>query len=127
MYLIVSSDDCKDLYPENNIWDFTIELPVALVASKYRAALSAVYFKKKVIRGSFCIVYSDICEDSVYNGVQKRILGTFSQPGNIENPPYLNLVGDWIKRIRFKIELCELQENPDSEQVIFFAIHLQEK
>ena len=127
MYLIVSSDDCKDLYPENNIWDFTVELPVALAASKYRAALSAVYFKKKVIRGSFCVVYSDICEDSVYNGAQKRILGTFSQPGNIENPLYLNLIGDWIKRIRFTIELCEVEETPETDQTIFFAIHLREK
>ena len=127
MYLIVSSDDCKDLYPNNNIWDFTIELPIALVANKYRAALTGVYFKKKVTKNSFCIVFSDICEESVYNGVQKRVLGTFPKPGNIENPPYLNLIGVWVKRIRFKIELCEVEENPVSEQTIFLVIQLQEK
>jgi hypothetical protein len=127
MYLIVSSDDCKDLYPDNNIWDFTVELPIPLVTKNYRAALTGVYFKKRVTKGSFCVVFSDICEESVYSGTQKRILGTFFQPGNIENPPYLNLLGDWVKRIRFKVQLCEVETYPDSDQSIFFVIHLQEK
>ena len=98
MYVHIQQRDCEILYPENNTSQFTVELPTGLRGSQL--ALTQIYFKPE----TFCVLYADIIDESIYNCSLQPGLGTFFTSGYRPNPAYLNIVEPWVKRVTFTIE-----------------------
>ena len=116
MYVYISSSDCSLLYPDNTSSQFFVELPVAINAEKYKVGLTQIYFKGE----AFCTLTSSICEESIINCSLQPVIATFYKSGNISQPAYKSLVGDWIKRIHFSLQ--------SSEKIgdFYFTLHFKE-
>ena len=127
MYVFVSSDDCKDIYPNNAIVQFSVELPREIDSEHYQVALTHVYFKSRVIKGTYNIVYCDIVQESFINGECASVLGCFFQPGGFDQPIYLDLKPGLIKRLHFRITSTNGPLLEDIDKAIFFTLHFKEK
>ena len=102
MFLYISSEDSKELYPSNTVSDFTVELPRVVRGSLL--SLHHVYFTEsgtanKVLYYVLC----DLVEASVVGGKEEQVLGTFYQTGDIITPQPLNVTSQSFKRIRIRI------------------------
>ena len=77
-YLYLSSLDSKQLYPSNASNRFIINLPKALkISGLWEVCLTEViYFQDFTTqkKPQFLLIHSDICEESVINGVKLPIL-----------------------------------------------------
>lgn len=123
MFLYVASDDCKDIYPNNSCWDFTVELPEE-VQGVCRVALTQVFFKQKSFARGLYFVICDICEESVVKGKRERILGTFFTPGSLDSPDYIGTSRDPIKRLRFSVKDIHFETPKDYSGALNFTLHL---
>lgn len=103
MYIIASSEDSKDIYPNNSWTDFTVELPKQLdLSDNYSVALTHIFFNYKFRKSCFYI-FTSICETSVVKAEERNFLALFSEPGGVSNPLYLKINQNTVKRIRFII------------------------
>lgn len=102
MYLFVSSDDCKDLYPANTPINFTVELPQPVEGT--HISLHHVYYTKRPqATKEYYYVLCDLVEPSVLAGKEKRVLGSFFEKGSLEHPQDIALISSFVKRINIKI------------------------
>lgn len=119
MFVVISPNDSKSIYPLNTWTNFTVDLPQSIVNARtsYRVGLTHVFFKKsKLQKSPFYHVFSSICDSSVVAGKELALLGTFSEKGAIYSPYYQNLVEDNIQRISITILTPDLSI-PTSEDL----------
>lgn len=122
MYLYLSSLDSLAYFPQNNFWDFTVELPKSINTEDYQLALTHIFYKGKV--QDYCFVYCDAVESSVVKGGEDCVLGAFYDKGVVDSPHYLNLITNSLKRIRIKVVGGKLSA-PNTP--LFLTLHLREK
>ena len=115
MYVHITSTECQLFYPDNTSTEFTVELPVPITKSS-QVGLTQVYFKGE----AFCVLSTDICEESILNCSLRPVLATFCKSGDIVNPVYKPVTLDWIKRIRFSLQSSEKIED------FKFTLHFKE-
>ena len=116
MLLFVSSEDTKAYYPDNKVYDFTVELPQSLTGSYL--ALQHVYFKvKESTPEEYYYVQCDQVQESVIAGKEAKVLGSFWQSGNLDCSQPLRLVSRHIKRLRFRISTRKFEVPTDLVEV----------
>lgn len=106
-YLFISSEDSKDLYPNNNWFDFTVELPQDLnVLGKWEVAILDIFLSGPV-RSSMNLC-SDLCVESYSQGSFSPVLRNIPQSskGYISYPIgfYFELIRNNIKRFRIYMQ-----------------------
>ena len=122
MYLFVSSNDCKELYPNNSPTDFTVELPQAITGT--HLSLRHVYFRKRQSGAkSYYYLLCDLVEPSVLAGKETTVLGSFFERGNLEYPQTQGLACASFKRIRLRV-INSNHEIPEDLGPIFFTIEV---
>lgn len=99
MYLHLSSNDSKDTHPNNENWDFTIDLKkdVWCIGEWECSLVDCNYISKKDELYLFC----DICSDSFIHNNYLPLLRIIS--GEIRNLFYLPITREHISRIRVYI------------------------
>jgi hypothetical protein len=122
MYLLLSPNDCKELYPANTPSDFIVELPQSITGT--HISLIEVYYKKKPGSGQLYYVLCDLVESSVVGGREVALLGTFFQRGTIDYPRELGLVTKYFKRIRIRVFNADF-ETSNTSDVILFTIKVE--
>lgn len=122
MYLFVSSDDCKDLYPENSAVNFTVELPQALTGNFI--ALQHVFYKKqeKEVKGYYYVLCDNI-QSSVLGGKEVKVLGSFFETGSLQCPQELPLVNHTIKRLNIRL-LTRTLKVPTNLSTIYLTLKI---
>ena len=117
MFLYLSPEDSKELYPSNTVSDFIVELP--RVVSGSQLSLHHVYYRKSQQgRKKLYYVLCDLVESSVLGGKEEQVLGVFFQSGLITPQP-LNITNQAFKRIRVRILNRELSVPDDLVSVNF--------
>ena len=122
MYLYTSCDDSKGLFPQNDCWDFIVELPKSL-ENYSKVALTHVWFRSKAIKGSYYYLLCDVVESSVVGGIEAPVLATFYEPGAVGNPAYIKLTLDSIKRLRLTVKSADKKPLQDITKEIYFTLH----
>ena len=104
IHLFLNSIDSINTHPNNNPFDFTIELPEALVLDgEWECALSDIYYDNSAINEEL-FVFSDICNDSyVYNN-RLPILRKVNKPDIFTLPYFTSVNLREIQRIRIFIK-----------------------
>ena len=101
MYIFLSSTDCANTYPSNNVWDFTVDISqhvnlsgnweVALMELQYTGARSELY------------IYSDICSSSYVNNGFLPLLRIGNKSMSFQHPYFLTIPHSNISHIRIYI------------------------
>jgi hypothetical protein len=117
MYLLLSPNDCKELYPSNTPSDFIVELPQSITGT--HISLIEVYYKAIQEFSQFHYVLCDLVESSVVGGKEVALLGTFFQRGTLNSPRELGLVTRYIKRIRIKVLNADFEASNNLDLVLF--------
>ena len=100
MYIFLSSSDCRDSHPENNAWDFTIDLNCLQFDANWECSLTDVYYD-----GNFGELYicSDLCTTSYVNDAYLRILRVVNSPTVFIKPYFIPLSRTCIDHVRVYI------------------------
>lgn len=102
MFLYLSSEDSKELYPFNTATDFTVELP-KVVTGTHLSLHHIHYSKRDQTPKVYYYILCDLVEASVVGGKEEQVLGAFYQRGDLLSPKPLVLTTQAFKRIRFRI------------------------
>lgn len=101
MYLFLNSIDCLKSHPDNNVFDFTIDLGKQLVLKgKYQCALTEIEYKGKC---GDLYVYTDLVDSSYVTGGFLPILRIVKKPVVIEKPYYLDVTRELVSKLRVYI------------------------
>lgn len=122
MFLYLSSVDSVLFFPDNNFWEFTVELPNSLDGERYRVALTSVYCKD--LQQDYYYVYCNAIESSVVGDKYGNVLAVFTQSGPVEPLQYHNFAQNSVKRLKFTVESRTLQH---LDHTVYFVLHLLEK
>ena len=101
MYLFLSSSDCKKSHPNNNAWDFTVDLTTYLQLNDiWECALTDINYA-----GDFgdLYVFTDLCASSYVNNSYLPILRVTSSASVFNAPYFIEIPRNFIERIRVYI------------------------
>lgn len=131
-YLYLTSEDSKETHPENNSFDFTVELPRSLtLEGDWECSLKELGFSNQ-IKSDFLYICSDICEESlacdtvypilrvIYND-QKRKWKALT----FQDPFYIKLRRQNVSRIRIFIRGRRLEPLVTENTLLKCTVHLR--
>ena len=101
MYLFLSSSDCNGSHPDNNAWDFTIDLQNDLyLNTDWECALMDINYN-----GDFgeLYIYTDLCTPSYVNNAYLPLLRVINSAGQFAVPYFMRIPRNIIERIRIYI------------------------
>ena len=123
MYLFLSPDDSKNLYPDNSPADFIVELPRTICGNSI--SLQHVYYKvKEASTRQLHYILCDLVEASIVGGQEKRALGSFFQSGSVESAQELPLSSKTFRRIRIKVINSKFEDD-QTLSAIYLTVKIQ--
>lgn len=127
MYILVSSLDSRDLYPENSYSDFTVELHRGIDTRTFEIALIQV-FGVSFPGNQLFYIFSPVCQTSLVSGEERDLLGQFYEFGSVSNPIYNKFAQESVKRIRFSLRTPQIETpRARNKAVIYLTLHLRDK
>ena len=102
MYLHLASTDCKDSYPNNHPWDFTVNIGQHInLQGGWEVAMTEISYDNSAFIDLY--VYSDICSSSYVTGSLLPLLRITNTPAVFTVPHYIPLSRDAISHLRVYI------------------------
>ena len=96
LYVILSSDNSKDYFPNNSPASFRSHLNIPLILNgMWRVAIVEANISTTISKTEALLVHSNICDDSIVNGYSKPLLRRLMSvdPGNwsiiLDSPHYV--------------------------------------
>lgn len=136
LYLYLSSNSCKDIYPSNNANAFRVKLPQTLhlyEAEKWSVALLDINLPKleEGYKPGYITLESSVCKPSVYKNGSRQVLHRlyFSQirkgsPIMISSPRYVQLNVSHIDTFDMCITDSSGQIEPFKKGTVDCTLHL---
>lgn len=123
MYLNLSSRDSLKFHPQNNSYDFIIELPNQIVG-RYKCALFD-FFCDSAFTGDL-YVYTDICEPEYVSDSVLPLLRIVSEAGELTTPHFKVCSRQQFKRINIYIRDRDFNTPSFDIGVVRMTIALEE-
>lgn len=128
-YLYISSEDCKQLFPKNNISHFEVELPETLYLSKGKweiALMEATYDKDIHKDYESMYLLCNLCEDSfVHNNKQPILRKVQWNTSYRVLQHFVDVTTTQIRHIRLRF--VDLQLQPVTQSGSFYCTLLLQK
>ena len=126
-YLFVSSNDSKNIYPNNNASEFWIELPTHLILrGKWEIALIEIKLSSSEIN-DYLILF-DGCECSFVKDSFRPVL-RFIESGTMHriysNPIYISVTRDRLERLHLFLLPCNGLQSSLSTETLKCTLHLR--
>ena len=130
MYIYICSDQCDSVYPDNNVYDFIIDLPRTL-ANPYgdlRMALVDLYLVRHFRCDGIYMLTADVLNSSPTHGSEQSVLACYSLRAQkkppteaqlrdrviIQTPPsYHAIARSSVSTIRFHMKALDLSKDTD--------------
>ena len=112
-YLNLSSRDSKLYHPNNNSYDFTVELPWPIFGS-FKCALLDFACGPML---DDLYIFSDICEPEFIHDKMKPLLRVISEPGEPAAPHYKTVSRHIIQRVHIYIRSFD-ESQEDNKLII---------
>ena len=133
MFLFVSSEDCKTVFPGNNSAGFTIQLPGIIdLKGTWVCALSEIYLDNKFVNTpNQIVVSSDLIEDSYISDTQWPVLRRIPVVTNQDidltfaEPYYFKIVQHQAHRIHLYLRDQDLQPVQFTSGQLSCVLHLK--
>ena len=107
-YLYLSSEDSKDVYPKNEPWDFTVDLPQTIqLGGKWELALLDLKHDEWLAN---IFVLCDWCGQSTVRCKRLPVLRMVSQFGLESKIYYVPVIQPYLARIHITIKGHELED-----------------
>lgn len=130
-YLFISSNQCDNMHPSNNITKFSVDLPTNLLLNgQWEVALIEVNFKAS--ERQVVYILADFCQESLVEGkflpIMKRLtLKKGLNNGSCIPPIYIPLSRTNIKTINFYILDNEGKPASLVNKTSFLTLHIRKR
>ena len=104
-YIQLCSEDSKERYPENEVTNFTSELPKPLyLKGQWEMALMEAVYNKDLHSPYYSMyILCDICEDNIVHNNVRPILRKMTREPFLKVPIFVNVKSEFIQRIRISM------------------------
>ena len=122
--IYLSSEDSKDLHPQNKVTDFVVELPEALeLHGEWEVGLFQMSYRvPRTTEGPYYL-FCDLCEESLVYGHQLPVLQKLTSRSSYTNPLplYVGVKALTVQRIHIRltdIKFKNLQLDSDNVECV---------
>ena len=126
-YLYVSSNDSKNIYPNNNALDFFVEFPHKIQLCGIWE-IAVLEFKLSNSQSIDFAILCDACEVSYINNAYRPILRYIhseTMHSIYHQPIYVKISRDSIERLHFYLMLCDVPSTSFNAETLRCTLHLR--
>ena len=110
--LYVSQKDSQDIYPDNNVKSFTVQLPkIIILEGKWSCCVKKVQVNTIGIMNNPLAIHCDFCQENFHYGTDQPVLidfvlkseGGWREYEAFNEEGYVNVKNNTLRIIRFKV------------------------